>query len=66
MALLVALPENALVDNSGVFPVNTSPWFSILIYHLEDGGCSSEIYSHPINIIIIICKSVTIHMSRVT
>jgi hypothetical protein len=64
MALLVALPENALEFWFRCFPVNTSPWFSILIYHLEDGGCSSEMY--PINMIVIICKRVTIHMSRVT
>jgi hypothetical protein len=35
MALLVGLPESALVDESGISPVHTIPqWFSMLMYHL--------------------------------
>jgi hypothetical protein len=37
----------ALVDESGVFPVDIPPWFCVLIYHLGIknrlvGGCSSH------------------------
>jgi len=36
MILLVGLPESALVEESGVFPVDIiPPWFSVLIYRLE-------------------------------
>jgi hypothetical protein len=35
MALLVGLPESALVVESGFFPVIViPPWFFMLIYHL--------------------------------
>jgi hypothetical protein len=37
MALLVSLPESALMDESGVSSVDIiPPWFSMLIYHLGD------------------------------
>jgi hypothetical protein len=37
MALLVGLPERALVDESGLFPSRHHPsWFPMLIYHLGD------------------------------
>jgi hypothetical protein len=35
MAVLVRLPESALVDES-VFPVIISPWFSTLIHRMGD------------------------------
>jgi hypothetical protein len=58
MALLAGFPESALVDRSGVFhSQHHPPWFSMLIYHLRIrplGGCSTEAYSHPIYMIIII------------
>jgi quinol-cytochrome oxidoreductase complex cytochrome b subunit len=35
MTLLVELPESALVDESGVSPVDiVPPWFSMFMYHL--------------------------------
>jgi hypothetical protein len=37
MALLVELPESALVDESEVFSVDIiPPWYYMLLYHLGD------------------------------
>jgi hypothetical protein len=52
--------QRVLVDESGVFPVDIMPlWISMLIYHLGMnnrlvGGRSSETWSHPIDMIVII------------
>jgi hypothetical protein len=37
MALVIGLPESAVVEESGVFPSQHYPsWFSMLVYHLGD------------------------------
>jgi hypothetical protein len=57
MALLVGLPESALVDESQVFPSRHHPlWFSMLIYHLGMNntpvdGYMSKMSSQTIDII---------------
>jgi hypothetical protein len=54
MVLMEGLQEGALVEESGVFPVNIiSPWFYKFIHHRRMknrpvGGRSSETYSHII------------------
>jgi hypothetical protein len=36
-ALLIELPENTMVVELGVFPVDIiPPWFSMFIHHLKD------------------------------